>query len=377
MRIGIFTLPLHTNYGGILQAYALQTVLERMGNEVVVFDKPFEESHIPYWRKPLTYGKRAFLKYILGKNIDIFSETTSFAKQCIERKYTQPFIDKYIHRRIIRSWQDIKSNEYDCIIVGSDQIWRMKVFKSLWLSNNSADAFLDFTRGWRLKRIAYAASFGKGTSDIQDSELDSCRQAIRQFDKVSVREESGVEICKSLFDIDALWVLDPTMLLSNIDYIHLLKTHDTEILSNRTLASYILDENDDISKLREKIAKEKKLKINISNIAEFGNSNRGIVPQPPLENWLKSIMEADYVINDSFHACVFSILFHKQFTVIGNKERGMERLVSLLKMFGLENRLISDTKDYKMLPDIDYSRVDEILRKKKEESFQFLKSSLK
>ena len=99
-------------------------------------------------------------------------------------------------------------------------------------------------------------------------------------------------------------------------------------------------------------------------------------PQPPLEDWLKAFDEAEYVINDSFHACVFSILFHKQFTVIGNKTRGMSRFQSLLKMFGLEDRLITDPKEYRELSDIDYNRVDQILSEKREESLSFLRKAL-
>lgn len=376
MKIGILTLPLHTNYGGILQAYALQTILERMGHQVVVFDKPLEKVRLPLWKKPLTYAKRFIKKYVFKRNTEIFQEATVFARQCKERQYTQPFINHNIHRYEIHYLTDIRESDFDCIVVGSDQIWRMLYFKSFWSTKNAADAFLDFTNGWNIKRVAYAASFGIEDADIPDEEINLCKRAIQKFDKVSVREESGVSLCKKLFNIEAKWVLDPTMLLKVTEYINLLNLNSRSNVSNGTLMSYILDENEGIANLRKKIANDKNLKINLANIADTGSQKRGVYPQPPIENWLHSFIQADYVINDSFHACVFSILFHKQFTVIGNKKRGLERFISLLKMFNLEDRLITEVSDYKPLPDIDYIQVDKILTIKRKEALDFLQAAL-
>lgn len=377
MRIGILTLPLHTNYGGILQAYALQTVLERMGHEVVVFDCPLRKFKLPIWKMPLCYSKRIIKKYILQvKGTLINKEKIDFEKERYFRKNTQPFINAHIHRYVVRKLENIKKDDIDAIVVGSDQIWRMLYFKSMWFTKKAANAFLSFTAGWNIKRIAYAASFGNNNPEIPEGEIEDCKQAISKFDAVSVREKNGVKICKDLFGIDAKWVLDPTMLLQASDYIKLLGKDENKH-KNGILMSYVLDENPDVAELRSKIAKEKNLKVNISNVADNGSDKRGIAPQPPVEHWLQSFLDADYVINDSFHACVFSILFHKQFTVYGNKERGMERFTSLLSMFGLEDRLVTNINDYKPLPDIDYTMVDTILNEKRQEAMTFLTLSLK
>lgn len=378
MRIGIFTLPLHTNYGGILQAYALQTVLERMGHEVVVFDSPLRKFKLPIWKKPLCYSKRIIKRYILQeKGTLINKEKIDFEKERYFRKNTQPFINAHIHRYVVRKLEDIKKNDIDAIVVGSDQIWRMLYFKSMWFTKRAANAFLAFTAGWNIKRIAYAASFGNNTPEIPEREIEDCRKAISSFDAVSVREESGVEICKRLFGIDAQWVLDPTMLLSSDDYIKLIGGNMGQSRSTGTLMSYVLDENSDVSELRATIAKGKKLRINITNIAVNRIGQNDLIAQPPVENWLQSFLDADFVINDSFHACVFSILFHKQFIVYGNKDRGMERFTSLLGMFGLQDRLVTSSSEYKPLPDIDYDKVDRILNEKRQETMSFLESSLK
>ena len=101
MRIGILTLPLNANYGGLLQAYALQTVLERMGNEVVVFNRPLELDKVSLWKKPITYSKRIIKKYLLKQPILIFSEKPAYEREVIGRKYTQKFVDTYIHQYLI------------------------------------------------------------------------------------------------------------------------------------------------------------------------------------------------------------------------------------------------------------------------------------
>lgn len=375
MRIGILTLPLHTNYGGILQAYALQTVLERMGHQVVVFDKPFEYTPLPIWKMPYVYTKRLIKKYILRDGTEIFQEQNGYRRSVISRKYTQPFIEKYIHRYIYRGFSDIKESDFDAIVVGSDQIWRMMYVALFFGKGMEPNVFLNFTEGWKIKRISYAASFGTDRLELEGHKLNLCRKAIQRFDGVSVREKSGVDICREDFDIPASWVLDPTMLLKSSDYLKFTNS----ILSStgkRYLTTYILDESPEIDDLITKIAKEKKLELLKTNIPETGRKGES-VPQPPLENWLSAIYNADYVINDSFHACVFSILFHKQFTVIANEKRGLSRFKSLLSIFGLEDRIISSPKEYHELPDIDYTHVDKILNKKKDESIGFLEKFLK
>lgn len=378
MRIGILTLPLHTNYGGILQAYALQTVLERMGHEVVVFDCPLRKFELPIWKKPLCYSKRIIKRYILqDKGTLINKEKIDFEKERYFRKNTQPFINAHIHRYVVRKLEDIKKDDIDAIVVGSDQIWRMLYFKSMWFTKRAANAFLAFTAGWNIKRIAYAASFGNNNPEISEGEIEDCRKAISLFNAVSVREKSGVKICKELFGINAQWVLDPTMLLSSADYTKLIDGKIGKSTTTGALMSYVLDENSDVSELRATIAKEKNLRINITNVAVNGIEQNNLIAQPPVENWLHSFLDADFVINDSFHACVFSILFHKQFIVFGNKERGMERFTSLLGMFGLKDRLVTSSSEYKPLPDIDYTKVDRILNGKRQEAMTFLSTNLK
>lgn len=99
--------------------------------------------------------------------------------------------------------------------------------------------------------------------------------------------------------------------------------------------------------------------------------------QQPVERWLRGFYDAEFVFTDSFHACVFAIIFRKQFVVYGNKERGMARFDSLLGMFGLEDRLVSSVAEVKSLRRIDYDNVDAKLNDMRSRSMAFLQESLK
>lgn len=371
MRIGILTLPLHTNYGGILQAYALQTVLERMGNKVEVIGAPILKPHLSVWHRIFSITKRSFLHYILGrKDIAIDRIKEDYNRTISSRVFTSQFVNKYIHIRKISSLQEIGQNDYDALVVGSDQIWRTK-YNQQWNGQNVDDVYLGFTKGWNIRRVAYAASFGIDKIELKRRDLKLCKKSISQFNAISVREESGINLCRDIFGVKAVVMPDPTLLLSMNDYIKLIPDINKDNKSSMLL-SYILDDNPEKSRLRDKIAKEKGLKINITNKSAYKDENGIYPPQPPVEDWLRAFAECDYVVTDSFHACVFSIIFHKQFTVIANKERGVSRFQTLLKMFGLENRMIYSPSEYRDLCNIDYDKVDEILDNKRIAGKKFL-----
>lgn len=344
MKIGILTLPLHTNYGGILQAYALQTVMERMGHEVVVLSNKRKYS-LPLWRLPLSYTKRLIKKYILGrKDTRIFAEQLQQKEYVTISQYTQKFINTYIHICNVESFKNLKSTDFDAIVVGSDQVWRPKYFTSLFKSKIE-NAFLSFAREWNIKRISYAASFG--TEDWEYTAVDTalCGELLKQFDVVTVREDSAVRLCKEKLGVDALHVLDPTMLLSKEDYIKLFDVANTP-KSSGNLLTYILDDTPEKTDVINKISKEKGLiPFRVNSEAKGPHASVEERIQPPVEAWLRGFYDAEFVVTDSFHACVFSIIFGKPFIVIGNKDRGMARFESLLKMFGLEDCLISSDKD--------------------------------
>ena len=350
MKIGILSLVLNTNYGGILQAYSLQTVLERMGHEVVVLDK---ESivHRSLVRKFFSFCRFFVKTKILRQEATFVTDKEYNLAKSEREQFTRAFINRYIHTRY---------------------------FKKQW-KTEIENAFLKFAANRNILRIAYAASFGTDEWEYTERETNECSRLLNTFNAVSAREDSGVEFCKyKLCRSDAIRALDPTLLLSKIDYVQLVENSEVPI-SPGNLMCYVLDRTYEIQILIDKIAKERGLTPFYTNskITDPSSPQSERI-QPPLEGWLRGFMDAEFVVTDSFHACIFSIIFGKPFVVVGNKERGMTRFKSLLSIFSSENHLISSSEEY--LSTETY-RVDMDAMKKIEkyrgDSLSFLEESLK
>ena len=370
MKIGILTLPLHTNYGGILQAYALQTVLERMGYEVTVFDTP-KKIKVFTWRLPIMVLGRCIAKFLLGRQSYILTEVWHNKTYPIVSRYTQAFIDKYINRLELADISALSKNEYDILIVGSDQIWRPVYYTHI------ENAFLSFAREWDVKRIAYAASFGTDKWEYSEKQTQLCGSLLQLFDVVTVREQSGISLCQKHFNVMAQHVLDPTMLLESADYIKLIEVSNIS-KSEGDMLCYILDETEEKSNFISRIAAHKGMKmfrVNSRIEDKFAPLEERI--QPPVEFWLRGFYDAKFVITDSFHACVFAILFQKPFLVIGNRERGLARFESLLSLFDLEDRLVFlDKESHSHEREIDWKDVLKKLSDERTRSLNLLKKGL-
>lgn len=366
MRIGIVTLPLHTNYGGLLQSYALQTALRRMGHEVKHLQMPAEIPNLhPNWKMPMVYCKRAARRFFYGeRNIPIFMHPHKWI-----RINTDAFIASHICPRYLNEeeWTEELSNEYDAIVFGSDQIWRPIYAYPI------EKYFGSFLGNSKIKRISYAASFGTEDNEYSKEQLSLCRNLLSKFNAVSVRENSAVTICKERFGVEAKHVLDPTMLLAHEDYECIFKQANTP-KTEGTLAVYVLDDNQQIDDFIKKQSLQQGLTpFRINSKVENHKAKLSERQQPPVERWLRAFHDAKFVITDSFHACVFSILFHKPFICIGNKNRGMSRFHSLLSDFSLCDRLveINDIGKYEE-KEIDWPFVDNVLAQKREDAFRFL-----
>lgn len=369
MKIAILTLPLHTNYGGILQAYALQTVLERMGHEVTHLQPKLEYSrlHNPVVM-PLVWCKRLHRKYFQGDSqLPIFANPYKWA-----RKNTDRFISCNLNCRFLaqEEWNEGLAREYDAFMVGSDQVWRPIYTPDV---TRFFTAFLGHSD---IRRIAYAASFGVDVNEFSNVQLACGREYLKLFSAISVREESGIRLCKELFDVQACQVLDPTLLLSREDYQRLASTAPQ---SPGNLMVYVLDRTEEKDAFITEFAETRGL------VPFYANSKAEMpwdvdIPaaerqQPPLETWLKGFADADFVLTDSFHACVFSILFHKPFGVFVNLERGLSRIESLLSPLGLMDRCMIDAPVDLDRP-IDWKFIDNILMQKAESSMAFLNQAL-
>ena len=375
MRIGILTLTLLNNYGGILQAYALQTVLERMGHEVKVINtKPLERQDIfPGRQEKFRSYIRRFIHSVrnggnkmekpMGKNQYIMT-----------LRYVLNFIEKYIQSYYVKSVDEIRREDFDAIVVGSDQIWNPRFSTDLRKSkDNLSFEFLDFARNWDIKRYAYAASFGVDEWLYPDEYTKINATLAKKFLAISVREDSGVELCKKYLGVNAVHLIDPTMLLAPADYSKLVEAANIPACEG-DLFCYILDSREDKTALIERIAKERDMHPFYVKSKSYVES-RNIVERsiPPVEKWLRAFMDAKFVVTDSFHGMAFSINFGKPFVAIGNQGRGLARMSSIARMFGIEDHLLIDTADYD--PDKSYDVAPEtrnILEEQRQRSRDFL-----
>lgn len=377
MRIAVVTLPLHTNYGGVLQAYALKTVLADMGHQCDLIDRECKLAMPPSWKMPLIHMKRMFMNVIaLGKGPEVFRERRIMKELPVVGKEILRFTDEYISPRIVRKYADIQMGEYDAFIAGSDQIWRPAYFGDI------EDAFLRFTGKWNVKRVSYAASFGTDMLEYTYEQLEACGSLLKRFDAVSVRERGAVVLCDEWFDReDAVHVLDPVMLLDKEHYSRLASDSVLRPAKGKVL-SYILDKSEEKSAVAVLASKWLSAEIHDASVNPRDPNppvKERIVPS--MEQWLACFEDADFVVTDSFHGCVMSILFHKPFLVLGNACRGLSRVTSLLDMFGLEDRLVQgvdpeDDGGY-YISGIDWNHVDAVLEEWRRRSIDFLKKSLR
>jgi hypothetical protein len=384
MKILILTQPLWNNYGGILQAYALQTVLKRMGHDVATDSKPYRNTSII--RCIAVVLKRIILKYVLRKNINTsvffpFFRSTRLIN--IISQYTLDFVEENMNTVDLFKFKigkrpDIKlAKTFDAIIVGSDQVWRNRY------SDVSAH-LLDFTKGMNIKRIAYAASFGKDDlSEYTPELIKRTAELAKQFDAISVREDSGVFLCEKYWNVEAVHLLDPTFLLDKNDYIRLVENSNVS-QSQGNLFVYILDRMTEKQHIVNKISSALHLSAfeilpeKVSSLKDLKELGKYILS--PVTQWLQSFIDAKFIVTDSFHGTVFSIIFNKPFIVIGNKERGLARILSLLKMVNLENRLVFSSDELAneiIFEKIEWHYINNIVYEKRKDSIRFLSCNLK
>lgn len=378
MKIGILTQPLSTNYGGLLQAYALQIVLKRMGHEVWTIDQQLYKRN--FILKFLSLTKRIVLNVIFRKSLIVRAWPT-YKEKCIITQNTNNFIKNNINitDRINGTIKSSLLNKYqfEVYIVGSDQVWRPHY--SPCLSNY----FLDFLNGKNdIKRIAYAASFGVDYWEFSKKETSQYKKLIHKFNAISVREDSAIKLCRKYLDINPSHVLDPTMLLKKEDYIKLLENEYIP-KSKGNLLIYILDKSTEKEQIIKNVTNELKMipftVMPKMKFAEVGKKLIDACIYPSVLEWICGFRDAEYVITDSFHGTVFSIIFNKQFITIGNPSRGLSRFTSLLEIFGLEDRLILSSTALnieKINSSIDFSKINQILEKERVSSDLFLRRSL-
>lgn len=375
MKIAIMTLRLHKNYGGILQNYALNKTLREMGHDVetinIVWDIRLKQP-----QKYIIWIKRIIKNIIKFRWTPLDIEGQILKLDPITTQHTKAFklknipLTKKIYYLPNGDFSDI-NDKFDAVVVGSDQVWRPKY------ANGIEHNFLDFITNERIKRIAYSISFGTDRNEYTPHQQMLCGKLIKKFKAISVREESSINLIQNIFKWEISNItqtLDPTLLLKKEEYLKLIGNYK----NINKIFYYILDYTEDKQKVINQM--EHQLGISSYTLTPEGMSNNSTSIIPPVEEWLKSILSSQFVITDSFHGCVFCIIFNKPFIVYGNNFRGKARFDSLLKIFGLENRFIessSQLKDKQIFKEpIDWETVNNVLEEQKQISKNFLISAL-
>lgn len=367
------------NYGSALQAYATQRVINEMGinNECIqyqkkndlnqalrVFNIPLLRTKIAGIKKKL-YAKR--YATTLGKNFAIRNE--------IFDKFVQ---ENFKISKKCYGYEQLqhKIQEYDAVLLGSDQVWNPLNFGSHYYT-------LEFVPD-DIPKIAYAPSFG--VSKIPNSQKKQTANYLNRIEYISVREKKGQEIIKELTKKDVPVVVDPTLLLDLAQW----KTvyQEEKIEKEPYILCYFLGANQKHREFAQKLQKLTGYKIvtlpYMDEIVknDFNFANEQLYEVGPSE-FLNLINYAEYVCTDSFHGTVFSILHHKKFFTFNRYEERKKastnsRLKSLLELLNIENRLCQSNIDVEMIKnqEINYEQVDKKLDTLREESMNYLKNAI-
>lgn len=361
MKIDIVTLHRAQNYGSVLQAFALQKQIEKLGHQAYILD---------YY--PERYTNKGLLKRLKNKSSRFNNPLVLLiAKLLIYPSYLKKGIqfNKFMHYLNLEK-PSFATNEEgmgrftdaDAYCAGSDQIWN-----SHWNEGVEKVLFLDFVPKGKLC-LSYAASIG--LSNIPANEIDETKLLLDKFEFLSLREDKGVELVRELGRTDAVQCLDPTLLMSKEEWS---LYADDSYKGKEYVLTYNLHHDPEIDKCAKAIASKYHLQIrNISynwhDIVRHGHLDWC----PTVERFLGLIKNAKYVVADSFHATAFSIIFEKPFVVI-TPEVASSRLSSLLKMLELDDYNINKFTSVKVIEQpIDYIRVKSIIATKQRESISFL-----
>lgn len=344
MKIGILTFHNSRNYGAVLQAHALCSVIEELKHrvEIVNYRSVNIENNLKIWSPTRNLLKSILQSIFRYRKKRVFD---SFEKNIL--KITRNAIDK----------KDINNelNKYDAVIVGSDQVWNGNI------TTNDEVYFLPNVMG---KRIAYAASVGD-TIDLSNHVVEN----IKKFDHVSVRESKLNKALLS-YGIESCECCDPTILAGRECFENIVSKPNKK---SGYVFVFMIWNSPTLLENARKFAKENGLKvINNKSSLEF------FLHCKP-EEFLSWIKNSSYVFTNSFHGTVFSLMFHKKFVSSICKNNGEQnlRIKELMTYVGCENNIIFNEKeDVKFINNPDYMVIDKKLQEMQNQSIRYLEKSL-
>ncbi len=364
MKIEIVTLHRITNFGSMLQTYATQRSIEKLGHQAEVLDfvpvgMTYKRAVFPIEKVPLVVQAAKFIPRLVCM-------TTEFAVM-------SSFINKYIKvsSRKYHNYQEIIENIpfADAYLSGSDQVWNTQ-------NHNPDDDLKAYYLGFApkgKKRVAYAGSFGK--NDFTETEIAIMKEYLAKYDAISVREDDGLNILQRLGFNNGVHVVDPTLLLAGEEWKDFASRHKKP--KGNYIFVYNLNRNKLIKEIAVRLSKETGLKIiNFADTYDFipGAKNRLV---NNAFDFINHIAGAEYVVTDSFHGTAFSINLNRNVVTV-KAPRYNSRLESILRLTGLQSRMVENVEDgvkIAMQP-VDYTGVNIKLNVAREISWNYLKNAL-
>lgn len=357
-KIATLTFSNSTNFGAVLQTYALQKAILNLGYETEVIDYDSDYIYKPYlFRNIKTKGIKTYI-LSTGLYITRIPRMRKFEKFRENIQFSQK-----VDAQSIKKLENI----YSAYIVGSDQVWNDKI------TGFDKNFFLDFVKE-NSKKCSYAASFG--ISHIEQEKEEEYKRLIGAFNHLLVREKRGSELIKKLVDRESKIVLDPTLLISKEEW---LKLADSKKIKGKYILVYQMGVSSTMIRFVKKLAKEKGCKIIVIPFP-LGSAMGGTwkVSCGP-EEWLALFRDAEYIVTDSFHGTVFSIKFNKQFfTEVSPMVKQLSsRIDTMLNIVGLKERLIINGNSSCINKEINYDEVNRKLESHINVSLKHLEYMLK
>lgn len=351
--VGLVTTWFARNYGAIFTAYALYKKLEELGYSVLMINKPSE-----LWGRDYLSPNRNKMSVEFGRRHYNISKEYSISEE--------PRLD-------------ILNNNCSNFLLGSDQLWNPKVYAYLFYF------FLDFV-DWKHKKLSYATSIGADHFEGTEEDRAQIKYLLSRFDRISVREDEAVKICKDEFNVEATQVLEPVFLLDQDVYEQLAFTVKKDKTEDFIFV-YILDGNLEKKKFVQQIADMYELPVLCAYDIEMPESSKRYMQfadaniKSP-EEWLWYIKNSRLVITDSYHGTCFSIIFQKQFIGIANELRGAGRFRELFTRLQLKDVLFfkDDLENLDRInlniQSIDYGKVVPIIEQERKCSVKWLIESI-
>lgn len=371
LKVAIATVFRNSNYGAVLQAYALAKVIKDLTKSECYFIDYRREKVINMFRVSL------FDKDVDGNKKITINSIKRIMKQCINPLGTivrfnqfEKFRKKYLNitDKIYYKSNEIKLEDTPILVLGSDQIWNPDITQGF------DDVYFGKIGNPDIFTISYAASLGK--TNFNEEEKKELIELLKYVDIISVREEEGAKLLRDLTNKKITCVPDPTILVDKEDWVKL--TSNKRKKKNYIMV-YMIKYDEAILNLARKIAE-----LYNYEIVLFGNGSlkkcKGMKEKKHYDPtmFLEYMEKADYIVTNSFHGTVFSVIFNKKFYTVPFDDKG-NRIVDFCRKVGLEDRIVCDNKDLNnkdIHEDIDYESANEKMEELKKIGKEFLSEAM-